>query len=137
MKPEELKYAKTHEWVHVDGSKEHSDEADATATVGISAFAVEALTDLVFLELPRVGQQVQPGESLGEVESVKAVSDIYSPVAGEVLEVNQELPESLEWLGEDPYGRGWIARVRLAKDASLEHLMDHAAYSKMCAEEEH
>ena len=137
MKPEELKYAKTHEWVYVDGGEEHSDEAPTTATVGISAFAVEALTDLVFLELPQVGQKVQPGESLGEVESVKAVSDIYSPVAGEVLAVNQELPESLEWLGEDPYGRGWIAKIRLESGADVEHLMDHAAYSKMCAEEEH
>ena len=133
MKPEELKYAKTHEWVYVDGSEEHSEEAPPTATVGISAFAVEALTDLVF----QVGQKVQPGESLGEVESVKAVSDIYSPVAGEVLAVNQELPESLEWLGEDPYGRGWIAKIRLESGADVEHLMDHAAYSKMCAEEEH
>ena len=137
VKPEELNYAKTHEWVHVDGGGEHSEEAPTTATVGISAFAVEALTDLVFLELPQVGQQVQPGESLGEVESVKAVSDIYSPVAGEVLAVNQELPESLEWLGEDPYGRGWIAKIRLESGAGVEHLMDHAAYSKMCAEEEH
>ena len=137
MKPEELKYAKTHEWVHVNESGEQSNSGATTATVGISAFAVEALTDLVFLELPQVGQQVQPGESLGEVESVKAVSDIYSPVAGEVLEVNQELPESLEWLGEDPYGRGWIAKIRLASDAMFGHLLDHAAYSKLCAEEEH
>ena len=137
MKAEELKYAKTHEWVHVDGGEEHSDEAPTTATVGISAFAVEALTDLVFLELPQVGQKVQPGESLGEVESVKAVSDIYSPVAGEVLAVNQELPESLEWLGEDPYGRGWIAKISLESGADFAHLMDHAAYTKLCDEEEH
>ena len=136
MKPEELKYAKTHEWVYVDENAGSADENRVTATVGISAFAVEALTDLVFLELPQVGKQVTPGESLGEVESVKAVSDIYSPIAGEVIEVNQELPDALECLGEDPYGRGWIAKIRLAEDAGLEHLMDHATYSKMCAEEE-
>ena len=70
------------------------------------------------------------------MESVKAVSDIYSPVQGEITEVNQELPEALQWLGEDPYGRGWIAKIRLAGTADLENLMDHAAYSKMCADEE-
>ena len=131
MNPEELKYAKTHEWVHVE-----TQESETLATVGISAFAVEALNDLVFLELPEIGKQVCPGESLGEVESVKAVSDFYSPVGGEVIEVNQELPDALEWLGEDPYGRGWIARIRLAAGGDLENLMDHAAYNKMCAEEE-
>lgn len=136
MKPEELRYAKTHEWVHVDENAEHAQNGQSLATVGISAFAVEALTDLVFLELPEIGKQVTPGGSLGEVESVKAVSDIYSPVAGEVIEVNQELPDALQWLGEDPYGRGWIAKIRLAGAADLEHLMSHAAYNKMCAEEE-
>jgi glycine cleavage system H protein len=141
VKPEELKYAKTHEWVHVGASPGNTEtgnteEAPALVTVGISAFAVEALTDLVFLELPQIGQRVSPGESLGEVESVKAVSDIYSPVAGEVIEVNQELPDALELLGEDPYGRGWIAKIRLGGDTDFENLMDHATYSKMCAEEE-
>ena len=133
MKPEELRYAKTHEWVHIDSAEEGGAQL---ATIGISAFAVEALTDLVFLELPQIGKQVAAGDSLGEVESVKAVSDIYSPVQGEITEVNQELPEALQWLGEDPYGRGWIAKIRLGGTADLENLMDHAAYSKMCADEE-
>jgi len=131
VKPEELRYAKTHEWVYV-----LQEDDNRLATVGISAFAVEALTDLVFLELPEVGKQVQQGDTLGEVESVKAVSDFYSPVAGEVVEVNSELPNELERLGEDPYGQGWIAKIRLSDDSSLDTLMDHAAYGALCAEEE-
>lgn len=130
MNPEELRYAKTHEWVHIaqeDGSQ--------LATIGISAYAVEALTDLVFLELPELGKQVQAGDTLGEVESVKAVSDLYSPVSGEVVEVNSELPDALELLGEDTYGRGWIAKIRMTDEGQIETLMDHAAYSALCAEE--
>lgn len=130
MKPEELLYAKTHEWVHiedVDGTK--------TATIGISAFAVEALTDLVFLELPEVGREIAVGETLGEIESVKAVSDLYSPVSGEVVDVNTALPDALETLSEDPYGPGWIAKIRLADDAGLDALMSHAEYQDCCAEE--
>ena len=131
MKPEDLLYAKTHEWVSVAESS-----GDKIATVGISAFAVEALTDLVYLELPKVGADVKPGDSFGEIESVKAVSDLYSPVAGEVIEVNESLPESLEKLSEDPYGDGWIAKVKISDESSLTELMDHAAYEKLCAEEE-
>lgn len=130
MKPEELLYAKTHEWIAVaeqDGAK--------VATIGISAYAVESLTDLVFIELPKVGQQVSPDASFCEVESVKAVSDIYCPVAGEVIEVNEPLEDELDRLGEDPYGNGWIAKVKITDDAGLADLMDHATYQKMCAEE--
>ena len=104
MKPEELLYAKTHEWIAVteqDGAK--------VATIGISAYAVESLTDLVFIELPKIGQQVSPDASFCEVESVKAVSDIYCPVSGEVIEVNEPLEDELDRLGDDPYGSGWIA----------------------------
>ena len=99
MNPEQLLYAKTHEWVHV----ETESEGGRIATVGISAFALEALTDLVFVELPEVGRQLQAGEAFGEIESVKAVSDLYCPVAGEVVEVNQSLPDQLETIGEDPH----------------------------------
>ena len=127
MKPEELIYAKSHEWVHV---------SDDVATIGISAFAVEALTDLVFLELPEVGRQIAAGESFGEVESVKAVSDLYSPVTGEVIEVNESLPQNLETLSSDPYDDGWVARIRLTDEAALSELMDQAAYQQMCAEEQ-
>ncbi|MEN0111588.1 MAG: glycine cleavage system protein GcvH [Planctomycetota bacterium] len=130
MNPEELRYAKTHEWVAVDES------GDApVATIGISKHAVEALTDLVFIELPKLGASVGAEDSFCEVESVKAVSDIYSPVAGEVVAINESLPDALETLGEDPYGAGWIAKVRISDDAGLAALMNHDAYQKMCAEE--
>ena len=132
MKPEELLYAKTHEWVHVAPG-----EGGQVATIGISAFAVEALTDLVFLELPSIGRQLKAGESFGEVESVKAVSDLYSPVSGEVIEVNEQLPDNLQWLSDDPYGKGWIVKVRLSDAAELKQLSDHAAYQRQCAEEQH
>ncbi|HEX6962905.1 MAG TPA: glycine cleavage system protein GcvH [Lacipirellula sp.] len=128
MKPEDLKYAKTHEWVAVEGD---------VATVGISAFAVEALTDLVFIELPKVGAQVAAEQPFCEVESVKAVSDVYAPVAGEVIEVNQTLPDRLEILSSDPFGEGWIAKIRISDDSNLRKLMDYKAYQKQCAEEGH
>ena len=128
MNPEQLKYAKTHEWVAVE---------EGVATIGISAFAVEALTDLVFIELPEVGRTLAVDESFCEIESVKAVSDIYAPVPGEIIAVNDTLPDSLETIGEDPYGAGWIIKVKLADTAPLADLMDHAAYEKMCAEEAH
>lgn len=126
MKPEDLKYARTHEWVALAGD---------VATVGISAFAVEALTDLVFMELPAVGKKVEPEQSFCEVESVKAVSDVYAPVAGEVIEVNESLPDNLEILSTDPYGQGWIAKIKLAPGANADHLLDFAAYQKQCEEE--
>jgi glycine cleavage system H protein len=131
VKPEDLLYSKTHEWVSVaeqDGAK--------IATVGISAFAVEALTDLVYLELPEVGRQVEAGDAFGEIESVKAVSDLYSPVTGEVIEVNEKLPDGLEVLSENPYDPGWIAKIKVTDESSLTTLMDYAAYQKLCAEEE-
>jgi len=132
VKPENLLYAKTHEWVAV------SDEGGAKfATVGISAFAVEALTDLVFIELPEVGREVDAEQPFCEVESVKAVSDVYAPVAGKVVAVNESLPDRLEVLSSDPYGEGWIAKIQIADDSGLKNLMDHAAYQKQCAEEGH
>lgn len=130
MNPEELLYAKTHEWVAVEETG-----GEKVATIGISKHAVEALTDLVFIELPKSGRTVSALESFCEVESVKAVSDIYSPVAGEVTEVNTPLADELEALSEDPYNKGWIAKVKITDDAGLATLMDHAAYEKMCAEE--
>ncbi|MGI9455010.1 MAG: glycine cleavage system protein GcvH [Aeoliella sp.] len=132
MSPETLLYAKTHEWVSV------AEEGGAkVATIGISAFAVEALTDLVFMELPEVGRQVSPQESICEIESVKAVSDMYSPVEGEVIAVNEPLPDQLETLSDDPYEAGWIAKIQLSSDAGLSDLMDYAAYQAACEEEAH
>jgi len=133
VKPEQLLYAETHEWVSV----ETDENGTKVATVGLSAFAVEALTDLVFIELPEVGRQVAAGDSFGEVESVKAVSDIYCPVSGEVVAVNDALTDALQKLADDPFGEGWIAKVKITDESSLANLADHAAYQKQCAEEDH
>ncbi|MDA1050270.1 MAG: glycine cleavage system protein GcvH [Planctomycetota bacterium] len=130
MNPDELLFAETHEWAKVvdeDGAK--------VATVGISAFAVEQLTDLVYMELPSVGTAVEAGREFGEVESVKAVSPLYSPVTGEIIAVNTSLPDSLETLNADPYNAGWIIKVKLTNESSLAKLLDYAAYQKQCAEE--
>ncbi|MDG2184578.1 MAG: glycine cleavage system protein GcvH [Mariniblastus sp.] len=128
MNPEQLLYAESHEWVHVDDNN-----GDKIATIGISAHAVEALTDLVYMDLPAVGTTVTAGEPFGEVESVKATSELYSPVDGEVVEVNTTLPDNLEILGTDPYVEGWILKVKLTNQDAMEKLLDHAAYEKMCS----
>ena len=118
-----MKFAKTHEWIRP--------EAGGLATVGISAYAVEALTDLVFMQLPAVGRKVKAGESIGEIESVKAVSDMYAPVSGEIVEVNTALPGQLETLGKDPYGAGWIMRIRPDDQAEMGTLLDQVAYDAL------
>lgn len=123
MKPEELKFAESHEWVYLA-----EEGGDKVATIGISAVAVEALTDLVFMELPSVGDQVTAGDSFGEVESVKATSDVYSPVTGEVVDVNSALPNELDKLSQDPYGDGWLIKVKLAGDEGLDALLDFPTY---------
>jgi glycine cleavage system H protein len=128
--PDELLFNKTHEWVFVseeDGSK--------FATIGISAFALEQLNDLVFIELPEMGRQVTAGEAFGEIESVKAVSDMYSPVDGEVVAVNSGLADQLETIGEDPYTAGWLVKIKITDETGLRDLMDFAAYEQQCAEE--
>jgi len=127
--PSEPRFAKTHEWART--------EDDGLVTVGISAYAVEALTDLVFMQLPVVGRKVKAGESIGEIESVKAVSDVYAPVSGEVVAVNAALPSALETLGADPYGTGWIARVRPDDPAQVSALMDRAAYDALVKSQPH
>jgi glycine cleavage system H protein len=124
MDPQQLKFSKTHEWVRIDGH---------TATVGISDFAVKELTDLVYIELPTVGSTVTAGKTFGEVESVKAVSDLYSPVTGEVKAVNEQLPGDLSLLSSDPYGAGWVAKVLLTDAGPLNALMDYAKYQEFCA----
>jgi glycine cleavage system H protein len=123
------KFAKTHEWIRLDD--------DGLATVGISAYAVEALTDLVFMQLPEVGRHVKAGESIGEIESVKAVSDFYAPVSGEVAEVNAALPNSLETLGQDPYGAGWLVKLRPSDTGELAALLDQAAYDALVKSQPH
>ena len=129
MSPEELLYAETHEWAHVA-----EDGGAKVATIGISAHAIEQLTDLVYMDLPAVGTAVSAGEPFGEVESVKATSDLYSPVDGEVVEINETLPDNLDILGTDPYVQGWIIKVKLSDEGALANLMDHAAYEKQVSE---
>jgi glycine cleavage system H protein len=121
--PTTLKFTKTLEWVALDGD---------VATIGISDFAVKELTDVVHLELPPAGRSVSAGEEIGEIESVKAVSDLYAPLAGEIVEVNQALANDLAPLSEDPYGAGWIVRLRVADPAEVEALLDYAAYQAAC-----
>jgi glycine cleavage system H protein len=125
----DLKFAKTHEWVRADQG--------GIATVGISSYAVEALTDLVFMQLPVVGKKVKAGESIGEIESVKAVSDLYAPVSGEIVEVNTALPGQLETLGKDPYGGGWIAKIKPDNPAEMAGLLDAAAYDALVKSQPH
>ncbi len=129
MNPEELKYNSSHEWVGLT-----EENGEQIAVVGISDFAVEQLTDLVYMALPSVGQKVQTGKEFGEVESVKAVSPLYSPVDGEVVAVHSQLADNLEKLGEDPFGDGWIIKVKLASGATFDGLMDYEAYRKQCAQ---
>lgn len=119
MDRSQLKFAKTDEWVALEGD---------VATVGITDSAVQALTDLVYLALPAVGKKYDAGAPFGEVESVKAASDLYAPVAGEVIEVNTELPNNLDWLSADAFGKGWIAKFRVPAATKLDHLMDLKAY---------
>ena len=132
MKPEELLFTKTHEWISLV-----EEGGQKVATMGLSAFAVDALTDLVFIELPKVGRTVQSGESFCEVESVKAVSDVYAPLTGEVISVNSGLADDLDTLSKDPFGAGWIAKLKVTDDANLKNLLDYASYQKQCAEEAH
>src|SRR6056297_1984437 len=115
MKPEDLLYAESHEWVGVE---------DQVATIGISAFAIEQLNDLVYMDLPEVGKEVAAGDEFGEVESVKAVSPLYSPVSGEVIEVHSDLPDNLDQLKDDPFDFGWIVKIKLTGDAMPDSLMD-------------
>jgi glycine cleavage system H protein len=125
----DVRFAKSHEWIRP--------EADGLATIGISAYAVEALTDLVFMQLPAVGRRVKAGESIGEIESVKAVSDIYAPVSGEIVAVNSSLPDRLETLGKDPFGEGWIVKIRPADSTEIDRLLDRAAYDAIIGSQPH
>lgn len=128
MKEDELLYSPSHEWVGVA-----SENGQKIATIGISAFAIEQLTDLVYMALPKVGQKVSAGKEFGEVESVKAVSPLYSPVSGEVVAVHNELVDRLETLSKDPYGDGWIVKVKLDDGTSLDGLLSYDQYQKQCA----
>jgi glycine cleavage system H protein len=130
LSPDKLLFAPTHEWVSLA-----TEGGQKVATVGISAFAVEQLTDLVYLELPKVGRTVAAGDSMGEIESVKAVSDIYAPIGGEIVAVNKALVDNLEIFNKDPYGDGWIAKIKVTDESALKKLLDYAAYQKQAAAE--
>jgi len=127
--PSELKYSKSHEWVR--------DEGDGTVTVGITDHAQALLGDLVFVELPEPGSEVSAGAECGVVESVKAASDVYSPVTGEVTEVNESLADAPETINSDAYGEGWMFKVRLSDETELEELLDADGYADVMAEDEH
>ena len=121
--PEDLQYTKSHEWVRIEGD---------TATIGITDHAQDELGDVVFVELPDEGATFDAGESFGTVESVKAVSDLYTPVGGEVVEVNSTLEDAPENINEDPYGEGWIVKLRTTDEADL---LSPEEYEKVVAEE--
>jgi len=128
MDPKSLRFTATHEWVHRDGD---------VATVGISRFAVDQLTDLIMIDLPSVGSKVTAGKGFGEVESVKAVSDLYAPVSGEVVEVNRAVADDVQLLAQDPYVKGWLIKVKVDPQGPASELMDHDAYEKKVSEEPH
>ena len=123
--PADLRYTKDHEWIRVEGDE---------ATVGITAYAAEQLGDIVFVELPEAGRSLQQAAPFGVVESVKAVSDLFAPVDGEVAAANEELATKPELVNSDPYGSGWMVRVRVADPGQLEELLDAPAYESLIAE---
>ena len=125
--PTELKFLSTHEWVLVEGN---------IATVGVSNHAQELLGDLVYVELPEQGSTIAAGDSVGVIESVKAASDTYAPLSGEVVEVNEELENAPEKINDDPYGDGWMYKIALEDPEESGDLLDAAAYSEVIADEE-
>ena len=125
--PAELRYARTHEWVRVEGDR---------AVVGITDYAQTQLGDVVYVELPELGTEVEAGGEIAVVESVKAASDIYAPVGGEVVELNDELEDAPETVNAEPYGSGWFFAIRMDEEDLPEELLDATAYEAMCEEEE-
>jgi glycine cleavage system H protein len=123
--PEDLKYYKEHDWVRIEGDE---------AVFGITWFAQDALGEIVYVDLPDQGDSVAAGDTYGELESVKAVSDVYAPLSGEITEVNAVLEDEPQLVNEDCYGEGWILRVRLSDESELDGLMDAEAYQKLLAE---
>jgi glycine cleavage system H protein len=126
MKAEELKYTKDHVWVHAEGD---------TATLGISDYAQQELGDIVFVEMPETGKKIAKEENFGTIESVKSVSDLVSPVGGDVTEINTQLEDTPETINSDPFGEGWIVKMKMDNSGDLDAMMDYAAYSKFLEEE--
>ncbi|MCK4340548.1 MAG: glycine cleavage system protein GcvH [Phycisphaerae bacterium] len=123
--PNDRKYSQTHEWFQTEGD---------TVTVGLTQFAADELTDITFVDLPEVGDQVEGGSHFGEVESVKATSELYCPVSGEVIEVNQRLEDEPELVNSDPFGEGWMIKIKCTDLGPLEKMLDGPAYDKMISE---
>jgi glycine cleavage system H protein len=123
--PSELKYTKEHEWIKVEGN---------TATVGITDFAQGELGDIVFVELPKVGDTVQYMKSFGTIEAVKAVSDLFSPISGKIIEVNQALDSDPMVINRDPYKGGWIIKIQVSDESQIEHLLDSKSYKSILGE---
>ena len=126
--PKDLSYTKTHEWIDYDG--------DGTCTVGITDYAQSSLGDLVFVELPEAGTKVGAGDAVAVVESVKAASDIYAPLDGEIAEINEQLEDSPELVNEDPFGEGWLFKMTVSDPEQVEKLLDADAYEGIVDEEE-
>lgn len=120
--PEDVTYTKDHEWVRVEGEK---------GTVGITDYAQGELGDIVFIELPKIGQQVKQGESFGTVEAVKAVSDLFAPLSGEIVEVNTELDKKPEVVNKDPYRSGWMVRIHIRDKGEIKNLLDAKRYREL------
>jgi glycine cleavage system H protein len=125
MVKDNLRYTKEHEWAYT--------ESDDIARIGISNYAQEQLGDVVFIELPAVGTKIQKSQKLGEIESVKAVSDLYAPISGEVIEVNQQVVETPELVNEDPYENGWLLRVKIDSSSEMDNLLSSSEYSDFLA----
>lgn len=123
--PQDLYYAKTHEWVRVD---------DHIATIGITDFAQNQLSDLTFVELPDVGRMVEAGDEVAVLESVKAASDIYAPIAGEIVEVNEVLDDTPELINNDPYGDGWLFKIKFKREEDVDDLFSAEEYEELCEE---
>jgi glycine cleavage system H protein len=128
MDPKSLRYAPSHEWAILEGD---------TCTLGITKFAVDQLTDVVYIELPDVGDHVFKGASFGEIESVKAVSELYSPVDGEVTAINDKLENDPSIVSTDPYGKGWMVKIKVEPGSTLDHLLTLDKYEKQIASEGH
>jgi glycine cleavage system H protein len=127
MDPQTLRFSKTHEWAHLDGE---------VCTVGLTQFAVEQLTDIIYIDLPDLGDPTIAGDSFGEIESVKAVSDLYAPVTGDIIEINKKLETDPTLVSKDPYGKGWLVKIKVSRSTNLNHLMTYEQYQKQIASEE-